>query len=92
LRDSRTYRIDLPYHFVTGYARILQPRPMTFLHQRIAVTNATSFDFHPNPAGFGLGNFAFYNFQRSSRSCDLRNTHHIHSAPIESHTRHDGNA
>jgi hypothetical protein len=63
---------------MAGYARILQARPVAFLHQRIAVADAAGLDFNPHPPGGGLGNFAFNNLKRAVGPDDLRSTHLWH--------------
>jgi hypothetical protein len=80
LSNPGAHGIDRPDDFVTWYPRILKSGPVPILDQRIAVTNATRFDLHPNPSFPRLGNFALDNFQRSTRSRDLRNTHRCHKA------------
>jgi len=63
LPSTRTHSIHDPDHFMAGHARILQARPVAFLHQRIAVADATGLDFDPHPAGARLGNFTFNDFK-----------------------------
>src|SRR5439155_6289108 len=64
---------------MAGHAGIVQAGPMTFLHQRIAVTDAAGLDFDPHPAGGGLGNFTFNDFKRPVWTGDLGGTHLWHS-------------
>ena len=41
--------------FMAGNTRILHTRPGPFFGERVAVTNATSLNFDPHPAGPGSG-------------------------------------
>jgi hypothetical protein len=63
---------------MAGHARILESRPVTFLDERVAVTDATGLDFYSDLAGTGLGNFAFNDFKRPAGAGDLGSAHFRH--------------
>jgi hypothetical protein len=75
LGDACAHGIHETHDFVAGHARILDSRPVTFLGQRIAVTNAAGLDFDPHLTGTRLGNFAFNDFKRSAGAGDLGSAH-----------------
>jgi hypothetical protein len=55
--------VDAPRDFVSGDARILEPRPIAFLYEHIAVADATGFDFNADLLAGGLGDWAFYELE-----------------------------
>ena len=69
--------------------RILQPRPLAVLHQRITVADATSLNFDPNQARLGLRNFPFYKFQWPTRTSHLCDTHLRHRRRIQTEQMRD---
>ena len=79
LRHTGAHTIHQAHYFMAWYTRILQARPMTFLHQRIAVANPTRLNFNPHPAGRRLRNFTFNDFKRTARTGDLRGAHCWHN-------------
>lgn len=79
LRHTGAHGIHDADDFMARHTRILQARPVAFLHQRIAVADATSLNFDAHPAGDGLGNFTLDNFKRFVRSGDLRGTYPRHN-------------
>src|SRR4030095_12420441 len=70
--------IDHADHLMTRHPRILNPRPDALFYQRIAVTNSTRLDFHPDPSRLGFRNFPLHNFKRSLCLRDLHRAHFSH--------------
>src|SRR5881394_948068 len=72
--------IDGAGDLVPGNARVLNPGPQAFLHERIAVTNAARRDFDSNRSRRGLRYWPFDNFKRSFRTGNLCNAHCSHGS------------
>ncbi len=75
LGNARAHGIHRADHFMAGHARILQTGPVTFLDQRIAVTDATGVDLDPHQPGTGLRDFTLHDFKRPAGAADLCCTH-----------------
>ena len=80
LRHARAHGIHHAHDFMAGHTRILDARPVAFLHQRIAVADAAGLDFDPHLAGGGLWNFTFNDFKRSAGAGDLGSAHFWHKS------------
>src|SRR6266849_5975255 len=61
-RNAHTRSVDHARDLVPGNARILDPRPVAFLHHRIAVTNPAGFDLNPHLSRAGFRNVPLYKF------------------------------
>jgi hypothetical protein len=78
LRHASADAVHDANNFVTGHARILQTRPMTFLDERIAMADAACLNFDSDLSRTGLGNFTFNQFKRSAGTRDLNSAHFCH--------------
>jgi hypothetical protein len=67
--------IDAAGDFVSGNAWILEAGPMAFLYERIAVADATGFDFDPDLVARGFGNVSFDEFKITTGLADLDGFH-----------------
>src|SRR5580698_8095355 len=67
--------IDDARDLVSGNARILNARPLTFLCQHVAVANAAGLHFDAHLSHTRLGNLAFDDFEIRPR---FRNLRHLH--------------
>ena len=74
-RNTRTHVIDDAGDLMSGYARILNPRPAAFFREHITVAYTTSFDFDPHLTWTRLRNFALDNAEICSSFRDLRYLH-----------------
>src|SRR5208282_4534041 len=72
--------VDAAGDFVSGNARILDARPIAFLDQRIAVADATGFNFNSDLTAAGFGNVSFDEFEISAGFADLDSFHLRHSS------------
>jgi len=72
--------VDAARDFVSGNTWILDSGPMTFLYERIAVADATGFDFNSDLGAAGLGNVSFYDFEITTGFTDLDSFHCWHSS------------
>src|SRR5439155_7567394 len=78
LADARTDGIDDSGHFVARNSGILNPRPESFLDQRIAVADAARLDFDPDRSRARLRDRPFHNLNSALTPRDLRNPHRRH--------------
>jgi hypothetical protein len=62
-RDIRADGVNAAGDFVPGNARILNPRPMAFFYEGIAVTDTAGLDFDADLVAGGFGNGPFYEFE-----------------------------
>ncbi len=76
---ARTDGIHGPDDFMAGNARILQPRPMPFFDEGIAMTDAARLHFDPHEPRACLGNFTFNDLERSVGAGDLGCAHLWHN-------------
>jgi hypothetical protein len=74
--------IDDACHFVAWDTRIFNPRPGSFLNERIAVANATSLDFDAHPSRAWIGDGPLDDFQRGVRAGDLGHAHGRHDCSL----------
>jgi hypothetical protein len=70
--------IDTARDFVSRNARIFKAGEMAFLHQRIAVADAASFNFYADLASARIRNISLYDLEITSSFADLRNLHFRH--------------
>jgi hypothetical protein len=77
LRDPGTDGIYDSDHFVSGNARVLDPRKQSFFDYRIAMTNATRLNLDSDPPSLRLRNVTLNDLQRSFRVGDLYCTHFV---------------
>jgi hypothetical protein len=73
--DVGTNGIDATGNLVSGDARILKTGPVSLFHQRVAVTDATSFDLNANLMAAWLRDRTFDNFEVSTWLADLNGFH-----------------
>jgi hypothetical protein len=70
--------VDAAGDFVSGNAWILEPGPMAFLYQRIAVADPAGFDFDSDLAAGGFGDVSFDEFEITAGLADLDSFHFRH--------------
>jgi hypothetical protein len=75
LRHIGADLIDAAGNLVSGNAGILNARPKTFFHQRIAVADAAGFDFDAHLPAPGLGSWTLDDFEISTWLADLNGFH-----------------
>jgi hypothetical protein len=75
LRHVGADLIDAAGNLVSGYAGILNARPKTFFHQRVAVANAAGFNFDANLPASGLGDRTLDDFKVPTSLADLNGFH-----------------
>jgi hypothetical protein len=73
------YSVDAAGNFVSGNARILDAGPIAFLYERVAVADATGFDFDPDMVAGGVGNVSFDEFEITAGLADLDSFHFRHN-------------
>src|SRR5690242_20695508 len=78
LRHVKTKRIDYSGDLVSGHARISDPWPVSFLRQRIAMTQAASLHFHPHLSRARLWYLALDYLEWSASLAYLHCTHLEH--------------
>ena len=59
--------IDHAGHFMARDTGVVQPRPMTFLHKHVTMTDPTGLHSDPYAIGPGYRNFSFNHFKWSAR-------------------------
>jgi hypothetical protein len=67
--------IDHPGHLVAGDARIDETRPVPVLREGVAMTHSAGFYSYSHRVRARLGDGAFYDFEGSTRTCDLHGGH-----------------
>jgi hypothetical protein len=65
--DARADLVDHAGHFVTRDTRVLQARPMAFLHKYVAMTNPAGLYFDANLVGAGCGDLSLDDFKSPAR-------------------------
>jgi hypothetical protein len=75
LRDICANRIDASSDLVAGHARILDPRPVSFFHQSVAVADTAGFDPDAYLSASRLRGRTLYDFKISSGLTDLYGFH-----------------
>jgi hypothetical protein len=83
-RDVGANRVNAPGDFVARHSRILNPRPVPFFHQHVAVTDATGFYLDSYLAASRLWNRALNDFEISTW---LAHLHCFHKNPSFLHHR-----
>src|SRR3954451_19544013 len=71
--------VDQARDLVSRHTRIHDPRPMSFLGQRIAVAQAASLHFHPHFALSRFTHLAFHQLKCTARTHHLHRTHLLRS-------------
>src|ERR1700680_2632408 len=71
--------IDDSCNLMTRNTRVLNPGPLIFSGQLIAVADSTCQDSHPHVPSTGLWYFALDQFERTAGFADLRSHHLFHS-------------
>jgi hypothetical protein len=76
--DAGAQRIDDAGDLVSRHARVLQPRPLAFLRECIAVADAAGVDSHQHLAGARLRHLAFDDLDGAFRLGDHGRLHLAH--------------
>src|SRR5258708_7708795 len=71
--------VDAAGDFVSGDAWVLGGGPIPFLHEGVAVADATGFDFDPDLVAGGFGDVSFDDFEITARLADLVGFHFRHN-------------
>src|SRR5262249_29505616 len=74
--------VDPPRDLVTGNAGISEARPVSVLHQCIAVANAARFDFDAHLVRARFQKWPVNHFQLSAGPTDLHRCHVLHGLPL----------
>jgi hypothetical protein len=78
IRNISADSVDAARDFVSRNTRVLNPGPMTLLHERVTVTDATGFDLNSDLVSRRFGNIPFHEFEIAARLADLNRFHFRH--------------
>jgi hypothetical protein len=79
-RDFSANLVDDAGNFMTRDPRILQPWPITFLHEDVAVTDPTGLHSNPDLVGTGCWDFSPDHLERRSGCWNLNSRHLRHAS------------
>lgn len=77
-RDARPHFVDQSGNFVPGDTWKLKPRPVSFFHKHVTVTDAAGLNLYPHLTRFRSGNLAVDQLPIGPRSSRLHSLHARH--------------